>query len=179
MASGKGKCARFASFNLQICCIHFRSNKSCKNIRAQLLANDNVSLAIQIPIKVLISAPHHGLRHADDLCPSKLIINGTAERHALSSRALQIDVSTERPLQMTPLFVLQQRLLEVHVSLGNQHRHHPIVLNVRVAIKVCADCLASLRQFNVEIVQDQHAGKLSEIRIRNKDMLKHARNMNI
>ena len=75
---------------------------------------------------------------------------------------------------MTPLLVLEQRLLEVHVSLGDQHRHDPIVLDVRVAVELTADGLASLGQFNVEIVQDQHPGELSETRIKNKNGLEHA-----
>ena len=78
---------------------------------------------------------------------------------------------------MTPLLVLQQRLLEVHVSLGDQHRYDPIVLDVRVAVEVTADGLASLGQFNVEIVQDQYSGELSETRIRNKERLEHARSI--
>ena len=118
--------------------------------------------------------PYHSLRlpddNADDLCPSKLIIDGTAERHTLSSGTLQINVSAERSLQMTALFVLQQCLLEVHVSLGNQHRHDAVILDVRVAVEVTADGLAGLGQLNVEIVQDQHPGELSKISMRNKDM---------
>ena len=114
----------------------------------------------------MISAPYHSLRLpddiADDLCPSKLIINGTVERHALSSGTLQINVPAQCALQMTPLLVLQQRLLEVHVSFGDQHGNDPIVLDVSVAVEVTADGLAGLGQLNVEIVQDQHPGELSE-----------------
>ena len=110
--------------------------------------------------------PYHSHRlpddNADDLCPSKLIIDGTAERHTLSSGTLQINVSAQCALQMTPLLVLQQRLLEVHVSLGDQHGNDPIVLDVSVAVEVTADGLAGLGQLNVEIVQDQHPGELSE-----------------
>lgn len=116
--------------------------------------------------------PYHSLRlpddNADDLCPSKLIINGTAERHTLSSGTLQINVSAERSLQMTALFVLQQCLLEVNVSLGHQHGNDPIVLDVSVAVEVTADGLAGLGQLNVEIVQDQHPGELSKIWIRDE-----------
>ena len=79
---------------------------------------------------------------------------------------------------MTPLLVLQQRLLEVHVSLGDQHGNDPIVLDVSVAVEVTADGLAGLGQLNVEIVQDQHPGELSETWIKNKNGLEHAHTIN-
>ena len=97
------------------------------------------------------------------LCPGELIGNGTLVRHALSPGALQVDVTAQGALQMTALLVLEQRLLEVDVSLGDEHGHHPLVLDVGVPVEVRSDGPPGLRQLHFEIVQDQHPGQLSAI----------------
>lgn len=60
---------------------------------------------------------------------------------------------------MAALLVLEERFLEVDVSLGHQHLLDPLVLDVRVAVEVGPDGLAGLRERHVEIVQDQNSGE--------------------
>jgi len=61
---------------------------------------------------------------------------------------------------MTPLLVLEQRFLQVDVSLGHQHLLHPLVLDVRVSVKVSADCLAGLGEGHIEIIQYEDSREL-------------------
>lgn len=99
------------------------------------------------------------------LCPGELIGNGTLSRHTLPPGTLQIDVPAQSALHMAALLVLEQRLLQVDVSLGDEHGHHPLVLYVGVPVKVRSDGLPGLRQLHVEIVHDQHPGQFSTIGI--------------
>ena len=65
----------------------------------------------------------------------------------------------KNPQQMRPLFVMEQRLLQFHVSFFHQHVQHAFVSDVSVGFEEAADAGAGFGDGKVDVVDGEDAGE--------------------
>ena len=89
---------------------------------------------IAIPIAIPISLSPHLITSR------KLLIDRRIHTQPLPCTTAHLHIMTQTPQKMTPLGMLQERLLEIHVSLLHEHVDDAGVLDAGVFVEFVTDC---------------------------------------